>query len=274
MAAEPLISKTSPLNFERYELKYLIPETMIQPICRYIERFCVSDPHADDTGSYWINTLYLDSDDYRLFRRRENDEDRRFTMRMRSYGDQPKPPYFVEIKYKQDGVVKKYRHPINDEMLHQFCNDPSLPPFHELSEFPSKNLAMFARLGTTYNVSPKIQTRYRRIAYMSILDSYARVTFDLNLQYHEERDYHLSPNLRAMTHYDNPLHFPNGCNVILELKCDTQVPLWMIDLIRTFDLRRSGFSKYCSSLAEMMGPVPVSSRRRATPFRTGPFAGF
>lgn len=260
MAAESLISKVSPLNFERFELKYLIPERLIAPISRYVERYCVSDPHADDKGCYWINTLYFDNTDYKLFHRRENDEDRRFTMRMRSYGDDPKPPYFAEIKYKQDGVVKKFRHPFNDEMLKQHCQNSFEPPFQLLVDSPHKNLAMFSRLGTIYDVTPKIMTRYRRIPYMSIVDSYARVTFDLDLQYHEESSYTLKPNLSAMTHYDNPLRFPEGCNVILELKCDTQVPLWMIDLIRKFELRRSSFSKYCSSLSEMLDPIPAYSR--------------
>jgi VTC domain len=270
MAAENLIAKTSPLNFERFELKYLIPESMIKPISDYIERYCVLDPHADETGSYWINTLYLDSNDLRLFRRRENDEDRRFTMRIRSYGNQPKPPYFAEIKYKQDGVVKKYRHAFGNDLLQSLRDNPSSPPFHALTELPSKNLAMFTRLGEIYDVSPKILTRYRRIAYMSIIDSYARVTFDVDLQYQEEKNYNLTPDSRAMTHYDNPLRFHSGCNVILELKCDTQVPLWMIDLIRRFNLQRSGFSKYCSSLAEMLGQ-PTALARRATPLEAARF---
>ena len=46
--------------------------------------------------------------------------------------------------------------------------------------------------------------------------------------------------------------FDEGTSVVLELKCPAKnVPLWMVDLIRTFELKRRGFSKYSAGMAQV-----------------------
>ena len=43
--------------------------------------------------------------------------------------------------------------------------------------------------------------------------------------------------------------------VVLELKFTTQVPLWMVNLVRRFGLVRSGYSKYGNSIRAFYSPV-------------------
>ncbi len=106
----------------------------------------------------------------------------------------------------------------------------------------------------SYNVSPKVLTQYIRKAWVSDADDYARVTFDINLRYMPETEYNLIPREEEMIPCDSETVFDVGCSVILELKCyTTQVPLWMIDLIRYFDLRQRGFSKYAAGVIEVLG---------------------
>jgi len=103
----------------------------------------------------------------------------------------------------------------------------------------------------SYNTSPKVFTQYRRKAYVSDIDDYARATFDIDLKSCPQTEFKLSPGANRMTNYDHELAFPPCTNVILELKCyTTHVPLWMINLITKFNLDRQRFSKYVSSLAE------------------------
>ena len=53
--------------------------------------------------------------------------------------------------------------------------------------------------------------------------------------------------------------YDSGTNVILELKCYTSfVPLWMIDLVREFQLRRRGFSKYMTGLRQVVNSYDVN----------------
>ena len=81
-----------------------------------------------------------------------------------------------------------------------------------------------------------------------------------------ENRFNLVPDKDRMIPYDISTNFDGGCCVILELKCfTTQVPLWMIDCIRMFNLQRRSFSKYATGIAQVftewqyadMGRMPV-----------------
>jgi hypothetical protein len=54
--------------------------------------------------------------------------------------------------------------------------------------------------------------------------------------------------------------------MILELKCTTAVPLWMSDIVRRFNLVRTGFSKFCSTveatLPDMRAPFEMREPTR------------
>ena len=105
-----------------------------------------------------------------------------------------------------------------------------------------------------YNAEPKILTQYRRKAYFSECEDYARVTFDIELKYMAETGFLLTPDKHEMRACDLVTNFDPGCSVVLELKCyTTQVPLWMIDLIRKFGLQRRSFSKYVIGIKELFG---------------------
>jgi hypothetical protein len=97
--------------------------------------------------------------------------------------------------------------------------------------------------------------QYRRKAYISDIDDYARVTFDIGLSSMPPplTGYQPEPDNGEITPCDVQTCFDGGCSVILELKCYTNfVPLWMIDMVRTFELKRRSFSKYSTCLRSIM----------------------
>lgn len=245
------IEKSSPLMLQRFELKFLIPNQLLKPIQDYAEAYCVADPYADENGWYTINTLYLDSPKNTFIKRRMNGDDTRYNLRLRSYGDKPIPPYFAEIKYKQNGVVKKFRSKLTQQQWeYDFARDDGIL-FGPESLNHSENYLHFQRLAIMHNVEPKVFTQYKRKALISVVDDYARITFDHDLKCHPTEKYILSPDDKMLFHYDNSTLFPDGADTILELKCTTSVPLWMIDLIKYFDLSRSSFSKFSNSFLEI-----------------------
>ena len=117
----------------------------------------------------------------------------------------------------------------------------------------SRSRKLFYRMMWTYNAEPKVITQYWRKAFVSNVNDYARVTFDIKLRCQAEKGFNLKPDQAQMVSYDHPESFRyTGGNVILELKCYTAaVPLWMIDLIQTFDLSRSSFSKYRFGMTDL-----------------------
>ena len=242
------------MYFERYEMKYLIPLEKVEPIRRYIRAFCEEDPWSarSPDGYYHVNTLYLDTPRFRFLETRRIGANNKFNMRIRGYGDPAGPPWFMEVKNKNAGFVQKYR------AMAPTCD---VQDWLDQSGGTDRNGRLFQRLALTHRVEPKILTHYRRNAWVSRLDDYARVTFDRDLSYTRREHYNLVAAPRERENYDNAGIFPEGCSVVLELKSSVQVPVWMLDLIRNFELMRTAFSKYTHGYgeveADLMTPAPL-----------------
>lgn len=248
-------AKITPPVLERYELKFVIPDYMIDPISDFVSVYCSLDKYSTTTDDsfYGVNNLYFDTPYYLFLRNRLMGVEKRFNMRIRSYGDNPKLPFFLEIKQKRVNVIQKFRGRVFDEDWRKLFTDPNYSPKTDSGKTETKNRDYFMRLVQIYNAEPKVLTQYRRKAYVSNYEEYARVTFDIELRYMAEESLNLVPVDEQMVAYDIPTNFDLGCNVILELKCyTTQVPLWMIDCIRTFELQRRSFSKYMTGVSEVL----------------------
>ena len=265
MITEPdSLLATLPPVIERYELKYLIPYAMIEPITAFVEPYCAYDQHSAATADsfYAVNSLYFDTPSYRFLNQRRWGADQRFNMRVRAYDDGRSGPYFAEIKYKTATSVKKFRaHVQASEWPGFLTGAASDTAVDETDDRESISRKLFLRLAESYAIEPKIFTCYRRRALFSRVDDYARVTFDVNMRFrqqdpmHAADQYSLSPdsdclNYDAQTIFGDEVAY--NANVVLELKASIgAVPVWMIDLIRRFELKQVGFSKYLNStLAE------------------------
>ena len=161
--------------------------------------------------------------------------------------------YFFEIKQKISNAIRKYRAAVDHRDLEALFNDPEQALDGTERFRQDGNYRLFMKTAQSYDARPKVLTQYLRKAYVSDVDRYGRVTFDLDLRYCLREEFSVDFNESRMIRYDNGNLFDEGCNVILELKCyTTEVPLWMVDLIRAFDLRRRGFSKYVTGVCEAL----------------------
>jgi len=240
-------------TIERHELKYTIPWRLVDPICRFIEPYCELDFHSSTSSDnyYLVNSLYLDTRGFEFLRQRMYGKDGRFNMRVRCYGEQGEPPYFLEVKRKKGVTGIKFRAVASAAEWPAIITDPGFRVLPEDSEKNQRNKERFLRLAISYAIEPKLLTQYRRRAYVSRVDRYARVTMDTSMKYRVQDHYSLSPD-DNMISYDNETIYARDMYtegvVVLELKSDIgQVPTWMVDLITCFELKQQGFSKYMSS---------------------------
>lgn len=240
-------------TMERHELKYAIPWRYVEPISQFIEPYCSLDQHSAPAPDqfYQVNSLYLDTRDLEFLRQRQYGKDGRFNMRVRCYGEQGEAPYFLEVKRKSGGFGKKYRSTAEAGEWPAILSDPSYRIPERDNERNRANKELFLRLATSYAVEPKILTCYRRRAFFSTVNEYARVTMDIGMKYRLQQHYRFDAG-GDMISYDNETIYErdmySDAAVILELKSNIgQIPLWMIDLIARFDLKQQGFSKYMSS---------------------------
>lgn len=259
-------SRPTPSVLERYEKKYLLPWALVEPISRFADTYCSLDGYSRrrPDGFYQINNLYLDSPTLTFLQNRLANADNRFNLRIRSYGEDPGPPYYCEIKQKIGDFIRKFRAGVNDDTWRDVLAPGWTVPLG-LEGSERSNLELFHRLSHSYNAAPVILTNYRRKAYMGNHEQYARLTFDVDLKYMEQQDLDLRPDDGRMAYYDHEVNFEPGVSVILELKCFTShVPLWMIDMVRRFELSQRSFSKYGAGVIEVM-----ESRFNRNPWRVG-----
>ena len=74
------MSANSPLFFERYELKYHIPPSLIEPISEFIAPYCENDRYSQkyldngEEGFYPISNLYLDTPNLKFLMDKEEEK--------------------------------------------------------------------------------------------------------------------------------------------------------------------------------------------------------
>lgn len=244
---------------ERYEAKYRIPVELVPAIRRAALAACDPDP-ANHGGRYVISSLYLDTAARRLYRETLDRAPRRFKLRVRRYSTGSK--VFLEVKRRIKGVISKLRVPIPLDAWPGVVFDPKVATALKLSTRDQRNLDEFVWRCITLAAEPAAVVRYEREAYISRLESYARVTFDWKLRGRTPSGWDVSvrPDDGPWIPVDAPRRFglPES-GVVLELKAETAVPLWMTDIVHRFGLHRSGFSKYASCL-EAVDPLHMLAR--------------
>ena len=252
---------TLPPVIERYELKYVVPRSLVEPISDYLAAYCELDSHSvcHTDCFYPVNSLYFDTPRFRFLQLRQWGADQRFNMRVRAYDDGRKGPFFAEIKFKTATSIKKFRATLHGpEWPDILRHGQRLPNLSHVNPNEQVSSDLFLQLAESYAIEPKIFTCYRRRAFISRIDDYARVTFDINMRYRPQdplyspHPYSLCPDDDGCINYDAETIYgderQHRDNVVLELKATIgAVPVWMIELIRRFELKQVGFSKYLNS---------------------------
>ena len=236
----------------RYEAKYLIPRQLVPEIRRFIAPFCVPDPYARGVPpEYTITTLQLDDPRYSLHRAKEHEALHRFKLRVRTYGEIGSAPVFTEIKAKLEATIQKWRVPIPfGQWSAEWLTGLRVPDFLK-SRRQEIDFLQFKRLAWEIGAQPVLLVRYIRESHVGKIDRYARVTFDRKLQYQMTdswTDFGRSGLWRGMDSAEAQGFGLPYSGVILEVKTLSHAPLWVMDLVERFQLKKCGFCKYSTAL--------------------------
>src|SRR5579863_10064439 len=107
------------LQQQRFELKYLIDETVVSRIRDFLssrlelDDYCFGRPDY----SYPVHTLYLDSDNLETAQASVNGTRNRFKLRLRYYDDRAHTPVFFEIKRRVNNCILKQRCGVRHEAV-------------------------------------------------------------------------------------------------------------------------------------------------------------
>ncbi|MBO1913899.1 VTC domain-containing protein, partial [Microvirga sp. 3-52] len=98
-----------------------------------------------------------------------------------------------------------------------------------------------------YNLHPEMIVSYNRHAFHGTTDPELRITFDLNLKCRNE-DLALENGPYGVNFIDEDL-------VVLEVKVNDSVPLWLTRFLQELNCEQRSASKFCTSTELLYGEV-------------------
>ncbi|MCD6393741.1 MAG: polyphosphate polymerase domain-containing protein [Planctomycetes bacterium] len=247
----------------RYELKYRIPEAKARAIAEYVKSYIHMDRYAklQPRGEYPIVSLYLDSDGFRLARETLEGKKNRFKLRIRGYSDNPESPCFFEVKRRINEVILKSRARVRQEDISPILQTGRPPSGYKGD---AKVLRQFLLYTQYIGAKPMVLVRYMRQAFEGDSDNRVRVTFDRQIYFKISRKPKVELNSRGWQ------SARLDC-VVLEIKFTAKYPAWLSNMVKVFDLKRGGMSKYASSVKKScdMGFCAPQAYSYGTPQLTG-----
>jgi hypothetical protein len=260
------------MQASRFEQKYLVSEETALQIREFVQSYLELDENGvgKPDYSYPVHSLYLDSDDLKLYWTTINGDKNRYKLRLRFYNDNPDTPVFFEIKRRMNNCIMKQRGAVRREAVGLLLSGQMPPRGQIVARDPKHTQALerFCQLAQEIQAHPKVHVAYRREAYVPHDDNSARLTLD--------RQVRVEPRLTASlnTGMENPV-LVWGREVVVELKFTDRHPEWFRELVRVFNLRQRGAAKYVDGLEllEAFGLQPRHSLKdgaaaRATASRT------
>ncbi|MBN2022173.1 MAG: polyphosphate polymerase domain-containing protein [Pirellulales bacterium] len=235
------------LQSSRFELKYLIDETLAHNIRDFVGSYLELDEHADPAAphcAYRIASLYLDTPALALYGQTLGGMKNRFKLRIRFYDDRPDGPAFMEIKARETDVIRKERACVTREGVRRFLAGDTPGHAHLMgnnndgSNKSAAALQRFWRLCRHIGAEGVAYVCYMREAYVSPNSDQIRVTFDRELM-----GAPFDPRVELSMPRTGV--FPELNGVVLEMKFTDRFPDWMRDLVETFNIQRRSVAKYC-----------------------------
>ncbi len=222
--------------FDRIEKKYLITKAQKKKILKEIKKYVKEDNYFKSE----VLNLYFDTDNFDLISQSIDWIDFKHKIRARSYGGYDR--VFLEIKtklrqkdsnpgYKRRVMItrKDYKKLINKQFtLSKMINGMS----------DTKNDLQIAGeidyLINNLDLKPKILVMYQRESYKN--EEGLRITFDEKLRYRDD-------DLSFVEKKHDKIYFKDEPNIIMEIKSQGALPLWLVKILSSNKAYPQQFSK-------------------------------
>ena len=224
--------------FKRYELKYMLSTEQKKRVLAAMAPYM----KLDEYGRTVIRNLYYDTDNYLLIRRSIEKPVYKEKLRIRSYSKAlSDSTVFVELKKKYKHVVYKRRVSLTEKSAVEWLSGKKHPDNHTQI---TNEIDYFIKMYGTLH--PTVFLSYEREAYYSDDGTDFRVTFDDNILCRQE-------NLTLEADVYGTLILPDG-KVLMEIKCNGGIPLWMTKILSEEKIYKTPFSKYGTAYKTLIFP--------------------
>ncbi len=236
------------LQLTRLEQKYIIPQDVALAVRDFVSSYLEIDEFGATQPdlSYPVHSLYLDSDDLRIYWGTINGDKNRYKLRLRFYENRPGAPVYFEIKRRMNNAILKQRGAVHREAVNQILGGQLPAPSQLVSADPSHQVAIqrFVELMTSINAKPKAHVAYRREAWVQPDDNTIRVTIDRQTLCGVDQTSELNAELVQP-------YSVFGKMAVLELKFTGRFPQWFSQLVRSFGLHQGSAAKFADGVALM-----------------------
>lgn len=229
--------------FRRREQKYLITKKQYKELFIRVSSYMRPDKNGND-GRYTVSSLYFESPKNTIYFETKNKLKYRQKLRLRTYDETDEDSTaFFEIKQKHKKVVNKRRLLMSLQEANRYLQADLSDP---LSQYKTTNAQVMKEIHyfrQLYELYPEMVVSYDRHALHGVEDDQLRMTFDFDLRARSEDlflehgsygDYFIDPNL-----------------VVLEVKVNDAVPLWLARILQDLNCEQRSASKFCTS-SEML----------------------
>ncbi|WP_040224626.1 polyphosphate polymerase domain-containing protein [Bhargavaea cecembensis] len=225
--------------FTRREQKYLITVDQYRQLLLRAGSRLRPDKNGKD-GRYTVTTLYFDNDESTIYFEVKNRLKFRQKLRLRVY-DTPGPDgkAFFETKQKNRKITHKRRTVLPLKEAYRYLREGGAVPLEDFDTTNVQVLKEIDRFRRHYRLHPEMVVSYDRHALHQTDDPSVRVTFDFNLRCREED---LGVEKGPYGH-----HFVDPGLVILEVKVDNSVPLWLARVLQETGCLQKSESKFCTA---------------------------
>lgn len=222
--------------FDRVEKKYIIDAEQKKQLLRVISRKMKHDKYHKSR----VLNIYFDTDNYDLIIKSIEKPEFKEKLRARSYGGFDK--VFLEIKTKLKGKEVNVGYKRRVLITHKDYDKlvAGKKTMLELAEqkIEEGNDPQIAReidyLIDYFKLKPKILVYYDRVSYKG--ENELRITFDENLKYR-------SKNLKFTKNAKDNHYFNDEKNIIMEIKANGVIPLWLSKALTSARAFPTSFSK-------------------------------
>jgi hypothetical protein len=234
---------------QRHELKYFVEVETAAQLRRDLQPQMVKDPHCGDGESYMVNSLYFDTPDFEFFARKIDGQRYRHKIRLRTYspttcngdcdgGNGGEKKVFLEMKKKLNNCIFKSRSsaPLS-KVLPLLEDDASVDEGLFNGQTIFRGVDDIIYIAKQFQVVPSVGVYYRRRALMGKEDNRLRITFDEQVSSRHRR-LGLGLDEKPQLLFDAKL-------VIMEIKVNNWLPLWLGRIVEEYNLSLRSISKYC-----------------------------
>lgn len=225
----------------RYELKYMVREENVPELLALAEAHVQADPHAKPLPSggrgYVVSSLYLDDIHLTGYTERLRMDRIRNRVRVRTYGRAPgdRAPVFLEAKRKLDNQVIKHRiYAGNSDDWLDYGDRPWQRAVPLLEGHQRRRGERWMRHVDSMHMVPVCTVRYEREIF---IEGTARLTLDRIIRAAAQ-----PPAWNLFV--EAPVVLVPEPWVVLELKFNGDMPVWMRQIVRAMKLRAEPVSKF------------------------------